>query len=308
MENKIFLTIDSGGTKTQLTLYNADGTLIKSHAVQGFGKATDSDNELIAFSQALQDFCQGYAVFSVVCNLGGKNKREFALSLEKTFPLADIQLFRESEGKIGLTLCSMYSAQMVLMAGTGSIAIAPVKDKTVVCGGWGANISDKGSGYQVGLEAVQFALEELDGVKPLSMLTKAITGVETSPSLLTAEEYCEFRDRVRANMSPLDRAHIASFSKIVYECATQGDRQALSLYEKVGSDLADMLLAVALKTNVAPVNIVVTGGMINAKAFWQATFERKLKEKYNVQEIYYLVDGIDIAMKNMAKKEENYVS
>jgi hypothetical protein len=33
-----------------------------------------------------------------------------------------------------------------------------------------------------------------------------------------------------------------------------------------------------------------------------------LKEKYNVQEIYYLVDGIDIAMKNMAKKEKNYVS
>ena len=135
------------------------------------------------------------------------------LTLKSALPNTKVKVYRESEGFAGVELCKMFEAEVTLMAGTGTIAVAPVKEKIIISCGWGPNISDKGSGYQVGLEAVQFALEELDGVKPLSMLTKAITGVETSPSLLTAEEYCEFRDRVRANMSPLDRAHIASFSK-----------------------------------------------------------------------------------------------
>ena len=202
---------------------------------------------------------------------------------------------------VGLVLCEMYSAQIVLMAGTGSIAIATAEDKVVISGGWGPNISDAGSGYQLGLDAIRIALNELDGLEPLSLLTKALTGAEESPKSMSTKEYCEYRDKVRQRLSPLDRAHIASFAKTVYECACAGDPMALSLLKKAGEDLASVVLSAAQKSQQSISRIVVTGGMVNSKFFWQKAFEEKIKEKYSINEVIYIADGIDTAMRQMAK-------
>ena len=39
MDNKAFLTMDSGGSKTKLRLYSFGGELIKESSAQGFGLA-----------------------------------------------------------------------------------------------------------------------------------------------------------------------------------------------------------------------------------------------------------------------------
>ena len=302
MDGREFLTVDSGGSKTKIALYSMEGNLIKTTTTQGFGKALDSQEKIVELFEVLKEFCNDYSISTVICNLGGKNKREFELTLQSAFPNSKIQLFRESEGKIGMVLCEKYGAQVTLMAGTGSIAIAPVENQMVICGGWGANISDQGSGYQVGLDAIRLALEQLDQEQPLSLLTKKITGVE-QPFLPTdAEKYCSLRDTVRQNIFPLDRAHIASFAKVVCECAFLGDKSALNVYEKAGKDLANIVLSAGAKTKKRLERVVVTGGMVNAKQFWSTAFEKNIKEKYKVQEVIYIADGIDVAMCEMARK------
>lgn len=295
-----FLTIDSGGSKTKLSLFTTDQTKLKETAIKGYGLAIDSDVVIDSFCTDLVSFCDGFDVKLVVCNLGGKNKNQFFNTIKKAFPNAKIELFRESEGVVALTLCKKYCSEVTLMVGTGSIAVAPNGENTVILGGWGANVSDKGSGYQLGLDAIKLALEEIDGVKKCSLLTKTLTGVEFPPKDLSAVKYCEFRDRVRQKLLPFDRQNIASFAKTVSLCAKNGDKKSLSILKKVGKDLADIVIATARKVG-GVTNLVVTGGMVNSKEFWQEQFERRIKAKYNLKKVYYISDGVDVATKEIAK-------
>ena len=119
-----------------------------------------------------------------------------------------------------------------------------------------------------------------------------------APKVMTAEDFCAFRDGVRQKLFPLDRAHIASFAKTVYACAKKGDKTAIDLYKKVGSDLADSVILAVTKTGEKLKGVVVTGGMVNAKEFWQDSFEEKLG---NIK-VYYVVNGIEVATRDMAKE------
>lgn len=297
---KVFLTVDSGGSKTKLCLYDYENNPVKDTVLKGFGAATESDLVIEELKTALVDFCSGFSVSVAVCNLGGRNKEQMRLTLKSALPNAKVKVYRESEGFAGVELCKMFEAEVTLMAGTGTIAVAPVKDKIIISCGWGPNISDKGSGYALGLAAVQQVLEEVDGVAPLSLMAQKLTGLKEAPKELTAEEYCAMRDKVRQNMAPLDRSHIASFAKVVYDCAVSGDEKAMAIHQKIGLDLADVVLATVLKTGRPLKSVVVTGGMTRSKDIWQEIFEESLKERYEIEKVYYVADGIADAMRNIA--------
>ena len=302
MINDAFLTIDSGGSKTNLSLYSSGGTVIEKSTCQGFGKAFDTNEIIPELLSVLQRHYDGYTVEVIVCNIGGKNKGEFLQTLKMFSPRSKALVLRESEGDIGRMLCKMYNAQVALLAGTGSIAIADVKDKTVICGGWGANIGDMGSGYQLGLEAIQQVLKEIDCSDHFSLLSKAMLKEECPPKLISASEYCKYRDSVRGKLSPFDRSHIAEYAKVVCKCAEEGDDTSLSLYKKAGEDLADIVLSAVAKIRENRVGVVVTGGMVNAKKFWKNHFENRLSTHTDIKNISYIPNGIDQALSEIAKR------
>ena len=302
MKNDAFLTIDSGGSKTNLSLYSSEGTLIKKSTCQGFGKTFDTNEIIPELLSVIQRHCDGYTVDTIVCNLGGRNKGEILKTLKTFSPSSEVLVLRESEGDIGRMLCKMYNAQVALLAGTGSIAIADVEDNTVICGGWGANIGDMGSGYQLGLEAIQQVLKEIDCSEHFSLLSKTILKEECPPRLISASEYCKYRDSIREKLSPFDRYHIAEYAKVVYKCAEEGDDTSLSLYKKVGEDLADIVLSAIAKIGENSVGVVVSGGMVNAKQFWENHFENRLSTHTDLKNISYIANGIDQALSEIAKR------
>ncbi len=297
----LLLTIDSGGSKTKLILWNDSKRRIAEQETEGFGSAMDVDAVHPGLFNILKSFCTGWQISVVVCNLGGKNKEQITKTIEQALPYAKIHVFRESEGLVGTTLCHNLHAQVALLVGTGSIAIAPIKDQTIICGGWGANIGDKGSGYHIGLQAISDSLEQLDGTAPMSELAKQITGLSSSPGILCAEEYCALRDEVRNRMKPFDRAHIASYAKTVSACAAHKDPHAQMLLRQAGLDLADLVLRTSAKTGNPLKCVVVTGGMVHAKQFWQEAFETSLRTKHQIEQIFYLPDGIHDALYTLAK-------
>lgn len=299
--DRFLLTIDSGGSKTKLLLHTEDGQLLAEHQAEGFGTAEESDAVHPVFLRVLKAFCGRRCIAVVVCNLGGKNKMQITKTIQQVLPDAKLYVFRESEGLVGITLCRDLQAQVALLAGTGSIAIAPAQNQAVICGGWGANIGDQGSGYHIGLRAISDALEQLDGTAPLSELTKQLTGLSTPPGVLPAEEYCRIRDEVRTCLKPMDRAHIASYAKTVSACAARNDPHARELLRQAGLDLADLVLRTAAKTGKPLKRVVVTGGMVHAKQFWQETFEARLRAHHGIEEIFYLPNGMNDALYMLAK-------
>ena len=62
----------------------------------------------------------------------------------------------------------------ILILGTGSAGYAIVGGRSHPIGGWGFEISDDGSGAQLGREAIRAAVRAYDGLGPASDLTQAI--------------------------------------------------------------------------------------------------------------------------------------
>lgn len=62
----------------------------------------------------------------------------------------------------------------ILILGTGSAGYALVGGRSYPIGGWGFEISDDGSGAQLGREAVRAAVRAYDGLGPASAFTRAI--------------------------------------------------------------------------------------------------------------------------------------
>lgn len=302
MNNKSFLTVDSGGSKTRAELYDGRGVLVKTATCKGYGIAYDDGTPVLELVNFLRDFAEGHDVAVALCNLGGRNGEQMEATLKRAFPKARVSVFRESLGVVGVELCLLYGAEVALMAGTGAIAVAPVGENVVISGGWGANISDRGSGYELGLNAVRLALDELDGTAPLSSLTCALTGRSEPLRVATAEEYANARNEIREKMGPFDRAHVASLARVVCDCALKGDKVALELYKTAGEALARTVLDAIKKTGRELSCVVVTGGMVNARDLWKDSFEAALKEEYGVQEVYYVADGISDATREIAKR------
>ena len=297
--NKRLLAIDIGGSKTRIQILDTGGNILSEISGVGVASAIDDTAPLPLLDELLSDIPDKTDVVAVAINLGGKNTDQMKNTVLAKFPNALIKIFRESEGNAAYALGDEYGASVILMAGTGAIAVGKSNGKFVTTGGWGINIGDDGSGYDIGLQAIRLTLQALDGTEPLTPLAKYISGCENV--LLAADDpatYRDTRDKVRENIYPLDRQHIASFTKVVAEFAEQGDKLALEIFERVGVNLAKLVTKTYQKIDGAKASVVVTGGLIHTRKYWAEIFEDRLSD----MEIRYVADGLLLGTRRIVKE------
>lgn len=302
---RYFLAADTGGSKTIINVYNENCILQKSYNVSGAGLATDSDDDIPFLSETVKEIALSYDIASVAINLGGKNVNQIKNIFLKHLPEAKIEVFRESEGTAALELGKIFGTEIVLLAGTGAISIGYNGiDSYIVSGGWGANISDDGSGYSIGLTAIRESLKSLDSGLPLSPLQKEITGLDASFKPKTSvKEICKARDEVRANLGTLDRKNIASYTKTVASFAESGEEDALNILKNAGIELAKLIISTANSLKPYTVKgVTVTGGLLKSKKFWQESFENYIKANSQITVFKYVDDGVMLGTLEYAKK------
>lgn len=277
----MIFAIDSGGTKTKILLAESDGTIVDTRNIQGFGTADDPQDEpLPLLAEALAKMGTGHEITHVTVNLGGKNTKQVTNCIRNTFPTAMIQVFRESSGVIGEYIRESAGADIIFFSGTGCISLARGKKGCFVLDGWGRDIGDLGSGYDIGLTAIRQALAELEGTEPLSLLAQEITG-ETEPFPLAADYavIMKKRDTVRAKILPLERAKVAAITKTVYRCALQNDEAAGRILETAGKKLGETAIrAIHRVEKGETVTIAFCGGVSETKDFWLASFEKTVRD------------------------------
>ena len=275
------LAIDSGGSKTHIRISDDTGNMLYESYCAGIGKAVDNEcEELSEFQNDVSDSV-GKAglnyedIKAVVVNLGGKNTVQTKNNLRSIFQSCQIRVYRESSSEVSIQFAKESGAGAVLLAGTGSICTAFNEQMVYTAGGWGQDIGDDGSGYWIGLEAVRCSLMELDGEKPLSMLAQKITGQQIP---LSAEKEPEVlmkkRDNVRTMINPRTRSHIASYAKVVCECAEHGDVVAIEILKEAGVLLAELAVKTIKKVfSDQPGHLIISGGLIHCISFWEDTFK-----------------------------------
>lgn len=302
---KCFLAADIGGSKTLINLYSDKGNILESYIDAGAGLGTDSNEDIPHLSDMLKKISRAHSVYSVAINLGGKNVKQIKGLFKRNFPLAEIEIFRESEGTAALELAELYNTEVVLLAGTGTIAIGyDGNDRYITAGGWGSDIGDDGSGFQIGLRALREALIALDSGKPLTNLQKKLTGLkEPITAKSNIAEICEIRDKVRANLGPRDRRSVAAVTKIVTDFAEQNEPDAVAILKDAGTDMAKLVVNTA--SSLLPYEVkgvTVTGGLVKLLNCWQESFEEYIKNNSGINSFNYIADGVMLGTFKIAEK------
>ena len=134
----------------------------------------------------------------------------------------------------------------LVIAGTGSAAIARVSGRETVIGGRGFLLGDDGSTARVGAEAIRAALRAHDGVGPASSLTE--------------EAMRRFGDPLTATQWALTAkpAGYGAFMPLVFERAAAGDAVALTIVTAAARTI-DALIAATRALGASHVALV--GGM-----------------------------------------------
>jgi glucosamine kinase len=125
-------------------------------------------------------------------------------------------------------------------------------------GGWGQLISDEGSSYWLGVQAMKTAVSAFDGrIDNTALLGKVQAHLELA----------HMNDIMhRVYVSGLSRAEVAQMAPLVIAAAREGDDAALGLIEQGTQDLAACVFAVARRLGFSsgPCELAMVGGLFRA--------------------------------------------
>lgn len=266
---KIWLTVDGGGTKTEFCACRENGEIIFD-SVFGNANYKASSEESVAknLGDGLDALMKETAstredIAGTVIGLSGLDSeadRKVYLGILKAIGLREnFYLCNDTE----LVFRALSRADGICaVAGTGSIACAFKScGMTGRVGGWGAPLSDKGSGYWIGAKVVQDMIRFLDGQNR-----------EARPIYEKVREIYLNRDEaeqcVLANLSVQD---VASITHSVFECAEEGDEYCRALLQRSAEHLASLITTLYERTEfVGNIDIVAAGGLFARDEYFEA--------------------------------------
>lgn len=250
MNEKLFLVVDGGGSKTEALLADMSGHIV------GIGHAAGSNAYTVGKEAAVEHVYD--AIRSAIpidregdIQAGWLFIPGFSQCLPLSLPFEITVIGDEASAYYGaMGECG----GIVVLAGTGSFAISyDETGKMTSVGGWGPNLGDEGSGYDIGRRAICHALREYD---------MGLSASDLSRTVLAHYQTDDARDLVRAvYKTRCDRQHIAGLCPIVGALAVSGDAAAQNIIDEAAYALCD--LAVTLKTRLKMRNasVSLTGGV-----------------------------------------------
>ncbi len=160
---------------------------------------------------------------------------------------------------------------IVQIAGTGSSTFGMnAAGESWRAGGWGHLISDEGSSYWLGIQAMTAAVRSYDG-RLAGTALQAL--VQQHLALAHMDDIMR-----RLYVEGLSRAEIAAMAPLVIRAAREGDGLARSLIHDGMALLADCVLAVARRLDMAdgPVELAMVGGLFQAGEIVVEPFIREI--------------------------------
>ena len=300
MEQRYFVGVDGGGTKTALVASTADGQVVAS-AVCG-----PLNYNFIGLDAALKNLAEGVALLNlptgsiVAVGIGDPSiddESESPTALEfaaRAIKLLGVPVYVRSDAYMTLfALTGGKSAGVLIISGTGSMTIGEDDAGNIsVVGGWGRLTGDEGSGYYIGREGICAALRAADGVAPQTGLTDAALthfGVSAPRELISA-----FYGETEPD--------IAGFSRHVAECADGGDEVAKEILLDAAAHLSRYASVLLKKCNADLLG--VWGSVLCKNATVRQAFESGVREKFPRVEIREPAISAELAAALYAAKQE----
>jgi N-acetylglucosamine kinase-like BadF-type ATPase len=263
------LGVDGGGTKTHAAIVDETGRFLG----EGWAGSSNYHDQGVAGAQAAiaqavsqareaaglpaQPFAAAFlGLGSIVSEADHRTVHAMARALELAPPE---RVGVDHDARIALAGGLSGRPGMALIAGTGSICYGRnAAGESWRAGGWGPLLSDEGSGYWLGLRALQIAAGAYDGRLAPSVLTErvlAALGIGGMDDLMH-----------RVYVAGLSRAEIAALSRLTLDAAAEGDPDAVAALDEGARELARCVAAVArrLGFDAGPCELALAGGLFRS--------------------------------------------
>jgi N-acetylglucosamine kinase-like BadF-type ATPase len=265
---KHVLGLDGGGTKTRVVIMDDEGEICGV----GVGGPSNFDDIGIeaakknigkTVDQACREAGLSAGSFSAAfLGIGGVSSdadREIVRNIAVDLNLApEVHIGVDHDIRIALTGGLSGRSGIVQIAGTGSSTYGRNSaGNSWRSGGWGPLISDEGSGYWLGIQAMKAATRASDGRSPFTTLTASVLA---SLQLSNIEDIY-----TRIYVEELSRSEIAALGPLVIEAAKKGDGVSLEILERGVQSMAECVFVVAEHLGfVNECELALTGGVFRA--------------------------------------------
>lgn len=194
---------------------------------------------------------------------------------------------------------------IVVISGTGSIVVGfDVFGRNIRIGGWGYNISDLGSGYWIGCEALKYLLLYCDGCFEYYPIFHKLIKFYNQKDFNNVQNFV-------TNLS--EYYSIAASAKLIIENAEKGEELCIKIIDEALHYLSLQVYTAYKKLNFSDdivVDIVMGGGLFSNNFFYNK-MKNILIEKYSIKSARFItinnqpVDGgVKIALSKLNKRSK----
>lgn len=275
---RLVLGIDGGGTKTQAAICDETGRVLGMGQAGGSGiDSVGAERALAAIREAVEKARRqaGLAdvpfdgVFFGMAGVVSEADRAIVRTIARRLQLGE-RVGVDHDIRIALAGGLFGRPGIALIAGTGSSCFGiNERGERWQAGGWGHLISDEGSSYWLGWNAIRLAMGAYDGRWQTALL-------EPVRRQLKLREMTDIHHRLYTQ--GISKAEIAAFAPLVIAVAQAGDEMAQALIRQGAHELALMVTAVAkhLGWRHAPCEVTLSGGLWQAGEVMLAPFREGL--------------------------------
>lgn len=286
-QEKIFIGVDSGGTKTIASAITASGQLVGI----GYGGPTNanfvSEDDAISAMRVAVATALGMSsvdpkplpqIQVVYLSAPGFTPDATERALRELCPEAIIKV--EGDAPAAFRAAIPRGDGIVILSGTGSFGAGLWKGRWLTNGGWGPLLGDDGSGYWIGLQALKAVALAADGRGPQTALQEIFRRALHYSFDIELRKFVYKRD--------LNRQQIAALTILVMQAAREGDRIALEILRDAGVELAKLgaNLVDRLDVGSSPVPVSLVGGVVRRKSPVVTAFCETMQEL--VPSAYYV--------------------
>ena len=274
----LYLGIDAGGTKTEAAVSN--GAELLGQAIAPTSKIARVGEEQARqnMQQAILRACEAAkvspkAINQVCVGISGASVAGVKAWTERVIhELVPGEIRVSGDQSIAHRAAFGTMPGVLVLAGTGSFAYGRnEKGEIARAGGWGPGISDEGSAYWIGCEALAIALRLHDRAAKNGLLSR-ISELWGAGSL---------EDVIRiANTEPA--AKFAELAETVATMAEKGDTTAQTITTRAGKELAALtnIVITRLWPPDTVVRVAMAGGVLQGSALVRRAFQEALQTEY----------------------------
>lgn len=272
---KYLVGIDGGGTRTRALIATVTGEILgrgesgpanflSTGLEQALCHIADSIEQALhtSYTTLLQpepSAVHSFPIARMTLGLAGvgrpRDHAQMLAALNNRFAAQVTGITLTTDAHIALTGAVEGQNGIVVIAGTGAIALGVKDGQQERAGGWGYLLDDRGSGYDLGRQAITAALRHYDGRARETVLTERIC---------QHYQVLKITDLIAPiYQGEIDRAGIAGLTPLLAQAADEGDPVAREILQVGGRELACAAIAVAKRLCLTGrFKIAGTGGLL----------------------------------------------